>query len=204
LRQLRAPRLQLTERDIVFGRVLFHAYGLGNALNFPFNCGASTVLVPGRPTSRSILDTIERYQPTVLCLVPTLYNAILNDAGATASDLSSLRLCISAAEPLAPETWRRWKDTFGQIILDGIGSTELFTSFARTPWRRTNRVPAANLCLDMSCAFLDDEGRPVDAGETGNLFVKEPARSLLLAPARQELPHDAGRMDGDRRPLPRR
>src|SRR5262245_47711826 len=42
--------LRLTEDDVVFGRVLFHAYGLGAALSFPFDCGASTVLAPGRPT----------------------------------------------------------------------------------------------------------------------------------------------------------
>src|SRR6185369_9185334 len=118
------------------------------------------------------LDAIERYQPTVLCLVPTLYNAILNDAGATASDLSSLRLCISAAEPLAPETWRRWKETFGQIILDGIGSTELLHIFcsntltAHKPGSSGKPVPGYDLRI------LDDEGRQVDAGETGNLFVK--------------------------------
>ncbi len=164
--------LQLTERDLVFGRVLFHAYGLGNALSFPFSCGASTVLVPGRPTPRSILDTIERYRPTVLCLVPTLYNAILNDEAATARDLSSLRLCISAAEPLAPETWRRWQESFDQIILDGIGSTELLHIFcsntlaAHKPGSSGKPVPGYELRI------LDDEGRSVAVGETGNLLVK--------------------------------
>src|SRR5262249_44097988 len=99
--------LRLTENDVVFGRVLFHAYGLGNALTFPFSCGASTVLAPGRPTPRGILDVIERYRPTALCLLPTLYNAILNDQPATATDLSSLRLSISAAQPPPPPTSRR-------------------------------------------------------------------------------------------------
>jgi len=164
--------LRLTEDDIVFGRVLFHAYGLGNALSFPFSCGASAVLSPGRPTPRGILDVIDRYRPTVLCLVPTLYNAILNDEGAAASDLSSLRLCVSAAEPLAPETWRRWKETFGQIILDGIGSTELLHIFcsntleAHKPGSSGRPVPGYDLRI------IDDEGRPAPAGETGNLFVK--------------------------------
>jgi benzoate-CoA ligase family protein len=164
--------LQLTERDIVFGRVLFHAYGLGNALSFPFSCGAATVLAPGRPTPHGLLAAIERYRPTVLCLVPTLYNAILNDETAAAYDLSSLRLCISAAEPLAPETWRRWKESFSQVILDGIGSTELLHIFcsntlaAHKPGSSGKPVPGYELRI------LDDEGRPAAAGETGNLFVK--------------------------------
>jgi len=164
--------LRLTEDDIVFGRVLFHAYGLGNSLTFPFSCGAATVLAPGRPTPHGVLDVIKRYRPTVLCLVPTLYNAILNDESAASSDLSSLRLCISAAEPLAPETWRRWKETFDRIILDGIGSTELLHIFcsntpeAHKPGSSGKPVPGYDLRI------LDDDGRPAPVGATGNLFVK--------------------------------
>ena len=164
--------LRLTEDDIVFGRVLFHAYGLGGALTFPFNCGASTVLAPGRPTPRAILDVIEHYRPTALFLVPTLYNAILNEETASARDLSSLRLCVSAAEPLAPETWRRWNETFGQIILDGIGSTEMLhifcsnTSEEHKPGSSGKPVPGYELRI------LGGDGQPVAAGETGNLFVK--------------------------------
>jgi benzoate-CoA ligase len=163
--------LRLAADDIVFGRVLFHAYGLGNALSFPFSCGASSVLAPGRPTARGVLDVIRRYHPTVVCLVPTLYNMILNEAGATAHDLSSVRICISAAEPLAPETWRRWKDTFGQVILDGIGSTEMLHIFcsntmeAHKPGSSGKPVPGYELRI------LDEEGRPAPVGETGTLFV---------------------------------
>ena len=164
--------LRLTPDDVVFGRVLFHAYGLGNALNFPFSAGASSVLVPGRPTPRSILDAVARHRPTVLCLVPTLYNAILNDEAAATDDLSSLRLCISAAEPLAPETWRRWKDRFGQTILDGIGSTEMLHIFCSNtpedcrPGSSGKPVPGYDLRI------LGEDGRAVAAGETGDLQVK--------------------------------
>jgi benzoate-CoA ligase len=164
--------LQLTERDIVFGRVLFHAYGLGNALSFPFHSGASTVLLPGRPTPRGILDAIERYRPTVLCLVPTLYHAILGDAGFAGSDLSSLRLCISAAEPLAPETGRWWKETFGQIILDGIGSTEMLHIFCSNTIKEHKPGSSGKPVPGYELHILDDEGRPAATGETGNLFVK--------------------------------
>ncbi len=119
-RALRASGVTREHRVLL---ILFHAYGLGNALTFPFQAGASSILLPGRPAPRAILDAIERHRPTVLCLVPTLYNAILNESTAVTSDLSSVRLCISAAEPLAPETWRRWLEMFGLKILDGMGST---------------------------------------------------------------------------------
>jgi len=165
--------MRLTERDIVFGRVLFHAYGLGNSLTFPFSAGASSILVAGRPSPGATLHLIKQFRPTVLCLVPTVYNAILNEANATEpTDLSSLRLCISAAEPLAPDIWRRWKEKFGLIILDGIGSTEMLHIFcsntleAYKPGSSGRPVPGYALCI------LDDDERSVAPGNTGNLFVK--------------------------------
>ncbi|HZF38785.1 MAG TPA: benzoate-CoA ligase family protein [Blastocatellia bacterium] len=164
--------LRLTEDDVVFGRAMFHAYGLGAALTFPFSCAASTVLAPGRPTPGAVLDVIERYRPTVLFLVPTLYNAILNYEGAAERDLSSLRLCVSAAEPLAPETWRRWKETFGHTILDGIGSTEMLHIFCSNTPEEHRPGSSGKPVPGYELRILDDDGKPVAVGDAGNLFVK--------------------------------
>lgn len=169
--------LGLTENDILFGRVLFHAYGLGNALSFPFSAGAASVLVPGRLTPRGILDAVERYRPTVLCLVPTLYNALLNEN--TDADLSSVRRCISAAEPLAPETWRRWKDKYGLEILDGIGSTEMLHIFCSNTAQECQPGSSGKPVPGYELKIVDDEGRPVTTGATGHLLVKGPSAAAF-------------------------
>lgn len=165
--------LKIQEGDTTFSASkLFHAYGLGNNLSFPYWVGAGTVLLQGRPTPDRVLDTIERFRPTLFFTVPTLYNAILNHPGAEGRDLSSVRLCVSAAEPLPPEVWRRWKETFGLIILDGIGSTEMLhiycsnTVDALKPGSSGKPVPGYELRL------LSPEGQPVPPGEAGDLWVK--------------------------------
>jgi benzoate-CoA ligase len=164
--------LRLTEADVAFARALFHAYGLGAGVTFPCWAGATAVLRPGRPTPSGILQTLQEHRPSLVCLVPTLYNAILNDPEAPQYDLSSVRLCVSAAEPLAPEVWRRWKEAFGLEILDGIGSTELLHIFcsntpdALRPGSSGVPVPGYELRL------LDEDGREVATGQVGDLFVK--------------------------------
>ncbi|MCS6869535.1 benzoate-CoA ligase family protein [Thermus sp.] len=165
--------LKIHEGDITFSASkLFHAYGLGNNLSFPYWVGAGTVLLQGRPTPDRVLDTIERFRPTLFFTVPTLYNAILNHPGSKERDLSSIRFCVSAAEPLPGEIWRRWKETFGLVILDGIGSTEMLhiycsnTPEALKPGSSGKPVPGYELRL------LSPEGTPVPPGEAGDLWVK--------------------------------
>jgi benzoate-CoA ligase len=165
--------LGITERDTTFSTTgLFHAYGFGNNLTFPYWVGASTVLHAGRNTPATVLDTIEKRRPTLFFSAPTLYNAILNFEGAKTRDLSSIRHCVAAAEALPAEVWRRWKDAFGLTILDGVGSTEMLHIYCSNrlddvrPGSNGKPVPGYELKI------LDDEGDPVTEGEAGDLYVK--------------------------------
>ena len=165
--------LGITERDITFSTTgLFHAYGFGNNLTMPYWVGATTVLHAGRNTPAIALDTIEKRRPTLLFSAPTLYNAILNFEGAKNRDLSSIRHCVAAAEALPAEVWRRWKETFGLTILDGVGSTEMLHIYCSNrlddvrPGSSGKPVPGYELKI------LDDLGNAVPPGEAGDLYVK--------------------------------
>ena len=165
--------LGITERDTTFSTTgLFHAYGFGNNLTFPYWVGASTVLHAGRNTPATVLDTIEKRRPTLFFSAPTLYNAILNFEGARQRDLSSIRVCVAAAESLPAEVWRRWKEAYGLTILDGVGSTEMLHIYCSNrlddvrPGSSGKPVPGYELKI------LDDEGRPAPAGDAGDLYVR--------------------------------
>jgi acyl-coenzyme A synthetase/AMP-(fatty) acid ligase len=56
---------------------LFFAYGLGNALYFPFSVGATTILWPGPPTPEHVYAVIETHRPTLFYSVPTGYGMML-------------------------------------------------------------------------------------------------------------------------------
>ena len=72
----------------------------------------------------------------------------------------SVRLCVSAAEPLAPEVLRRWQNCFGLDIVDGIGSTEMLHIYCSNrpgdvrPGTSGKPVPGYELSL------LDENDQP--------------------------------------------
>src|SRR6266849_5102226 len=82
--------LGITENDRCYSASkLFHAYGLGNSLAFPFWVGASTALVADRPTPDVAYRTLNEARPTLFFGVPTLYASMLEQKDVSA-DLSSL------------------------------------------------------------------------------------------------------------------
>jgi benzoate-CoA ligase family protein len=105
---------------------LFFSYGLNNSLVIPLAAGACAVLDPERFDADRAWRIIGMERPTVLYSVPTAYAALLAAAERGApSDVSSLRLCVSAGEALPAALADRWRRKFGLAILDGIGSTEI-------------------------------------------------------------------------------
>jgi benzoate-CoA ligase family protein len=165
--------LGITERDITFSTTgLFHAYGFGNNLTFPYWVGASTVLHAGRNTPATVLETIEKRRPTLFFSAPTLYNAILNFEGASSRDLSSIRHCVAAAEALPAEVWRRWKDAFGLTILDGVGSTEMLHIYCSNRLDDLRAGSSGKPVPGYELKILDEEGRALPPGKAGDLYVK--------------------------------
>ncbi len=152
---------------------LFFAYGLGNALYFPFHVAASTVLYPARPEPAKVFELIARERPTIFYAVPTAYAAMLQVPDAERRyDLTSLRICSSAGEPLPKALYERWLERFGIEILDGIGSTEMCHTFIANRRGRVRPGSSGTLVPGYDAKLVDDEGRDVPTGEVGNLFVK--------------------------------
>lgn len=166
--------LDITRDDRTFSVAkLFFAYGLGNALYFPFAVGASTILLPDKPDPQRIFDIVRRYKPTIFYAVPTAYSAMLAamDAGAPA-DFSSVRVCSSAGEPLAGSLYERWRASTGVEILDGIGSTEVLHTFIANRRGRVRPGSSGELVSGYDARIVDGDGHDVAAGEIGDLLIK--------------------------------
>ncbi len=78
----------------------------------------------GKPDADTILSIVKGAEITSFCAPPTLYR-LLVQADLSKYDLSGLRHCTSAGEPLNPEVIRAWREgTGGLTIYDGYGQSE--------------------------------------------------------------------------------
>jgi benzoate-CoA ligase family protein len=168
------PILGIRRDDITFSAAkLFFAYGLGNALYFPFGVGASTVLYAGRPLAEDMFKVVERYRPTIFYGVPTLYASMLNLPDAEKRfDFSSVRICVSAGEALPADILKRWQEKFQVPILDGIGSTEILHIFISNRPGEIKPGSSGKLVPGYEARIVDEEGRPLPQGEIGNLLIR--------------------------------
>ena len=172
--------LRLAEDDVVFSAAkLFFAYGLGNALTFPLSAGATTILMPERPTPQAVFKRLTEHKPTVFYGVPTLYAAMLAAADLPPRSAVNMRMCVSAGEALPREIGERFTAHFGCEILDGIGSTEMLHIFlsnrAGDVRYGTTGVPVPGYDVELR----DENGRLVADGEVGDLYIRGPSAALM-------------------------
>jgi acyl-coenzyme A synthetase/AMP-(fatty) acid ligase len=126
----------------------------------------------GKPDADTILSIIKDAGVTSFCAPPTLYR-LLVQTDLSRHDLSGLRHCTSAGEPLNPEVIRAWKDgTGGLIVYDGYGQSEttvLVANYRAMPVRPGSMgrpVPGWEV------EVVDDSGRRADDDVVGNIAVR--------------------------------
>jgi len=149
-------------------------YPLGNGFLYTWRWGISTLVYDGKFDPVHWFELLEKYRVTNLASVPTAYRMFLtvNDAEKT-YDLSRLRHCISAGEPLNPGVIKEWKRRFGIDAYDGIGMTEIMVYVSNMRDMKIKLGSCGRPQPGHLCALVNDEGKPVPLGETGVLAVKK-------------------------------
>lgn len=164
--------LDLSPDDICFSiPKIYFAYGFGNSVTFPMQAGAAAVLISGRPTPARCFDAISHCRPTVLFGLPTLYTALMADEAAEMADLSSVRLCLSAAEILSKELSDSWQRRFGHRIIEGLGSTEMLHIYLSNCTAQHKQGAAGQVVPGYRVRLVDSAGQQVAPGDEGVMEV---------------------------------
>jgi benzoate-CoA ligase family protein len=145
---------------------LFFSYGLVNSLFLPLLAGASAFLTPERPDVNHTLEVVQRFRPTLFFSVPTSYAQICAALESSAArPFESVRLAISAGEPLPEPLYHRWKALTGVEVLDGLGSTEVGYIFCSNLPGRVRPGSSGVLIGDHRARIVDQDGHDAESGE---------------------------------------
>jgi len=152
---------------------IFHVHGLFVASHGALLNGSRMIWF-SRFDARAVVARLPG--ATVFMGVPTLYVRLLTEPGLTREACRNLRLFISGSAPLLIETFNAFRDRTGHTILEryGMSETVMLTS---NPYRPESARRGGTVGLPLPGVGVrvhDDKGRPLPAGEIGNIEVKGP------------------------------
>jgi len=127
--------------------------------------------VKGKFDSKTVLRILERYGVTTFCAPPTAYRMLLLE-DFRAYQLSNLRHCVSAGEPLSAETVRAWKHATGLGIYDCYGQTESVCLIGNYPCLPIKPGAMGKPTPGHIVSIVDDEGNKLPVGVPGKIAVK--------------------------------
>ena len=169
------PGLKVTAADVALGVLpLFHVYGLNVALGLALHAGASVSLVDHFHPVET-LARVRNDRVTVVAGVPAIFDAWLglDDEAAPRDALEHVRLCVSGATTLSPDTARRMRERFGVSVHDGYGLTEASPVVTTTAVETEPRPGSIGPPLPgIEVALVDHDGKPALEGDPGELVVR--------------------------------
>jgi long-chain acyl-CoA synthetase len=158
---------------------LFHVYGMVAGMLFAMASAATMIMIPNPRDIPDVLQSIQKFRPTIFPGVPSMYNAINNhpDVKAGKYNLSSVKACISGSAPLMRETKETFERLSGGIVSEGYGLSEAPTASHCNPLNGINKTGSIGMPLpDVDCKIinLDDGETEMPIGEIGELVLNGP------------------------------
>ncbi|MEE9441026.1 MAG: acyl-CoA synthetase [Candidatus Thermoplasmatota archaeon] len=149
-------------------------FPLGNGFLYPWRWGISTFVYDGKFDAKHWFELLEKYEITNLASVPTAYRIFVTVKDAEKNyDLSNLKHCISAGEPLNPEVIKKWKRMFDLEIYDGIGMTEVMVYLSNIQGMKVKPGSCGRPQPGKICGIIDHDGKVQPIGEPGVLAIKK-------------------------------
>ena len=123
-----------------------------------------------RFTARDVLRKMSEHHVTSFCAPPTMYRYILQEDFAN-YDLSALKHCAVAGEPLNPDMAAEWVKRTGINLLEAFGQTELVVTLATFPFMKVCPGSMGKPSPIFDVDIIDEEGNSCPAGVTGEIVV---------------------------------
>jgi fatty-acyl-CoA synthase len=161
------------EQPVVVVAPMFHAWGFSQ-LVFAASM-ACTVITRRKFDPEATLDLVDRHRATGLCVVPVMFDRIMELPDEVLDRYSgrSLRFAAASGSRMRPDVVIRFMDRFGDVIYNNYNATEAGMIATATP-RDLRAAPdtAGRPAEGTEIRILDGDFHEVPTGETGAIYVR--------------------------------
>ncbi|WP_433527274.1 AMP-binding protein [Nocardia pseudovaccinii] len=169
-----ATASRMNHRDVaIVAPPFFHGFGLG-ALAGQLALGA-TAVTRRRFDPELALADIQRHRATVFIGVPVMLQRLtaLSADIRRGYNVSSLRLAMTGAAPISPNTISQFMREFGPVLINGYGSTEAgVVAIATSSDLEYSPKTVGRPIIGVSVRILRADRTHAPVGETGTIFVR--------------------------------
>ena len=161
---------------LLSGFPFFHIAGLTVCESAIF-LGWTQVLIPNPRDTDHICAEMEKYKPTNMANVPSLYQMLIENPKFTAMDHTSLGTVISAAAPFPQESQVQLENIIGKgKLLELYGMTETSPVSTMNPSKGKKKLGTVGMPFFNTDVKLVDPGtgEEVPLGDAGEICVKGP------------------------------
>lgn len=163
------------EELVVTALPLYHIFALqGNCLTF-VKFGCPNLLITNPRDMLGFVAEMAKYPFTVITGVNTLFNGLLNTPGFSELDFTKLKFALGGGAAVQRPVAERWQKLTGLVLLEGYGLTECCPTVTVNPpqlkeYRGSIGMPVPSTEIKL----VDDDGKEVAQGESGEMLVKGP------------------------------
>jgi acetyl-CoA synthetase len=119
---------------------------------------------------KHMMKVIEKYRVTSFCAPPTIYRFLIKE-DLTQYDLSHLKYCVVAGEPLNPEVYKQFLEITGIRLMEGYGQTECTVAVATYPWMEPKPGSMGKPSPGYDIDLIDSDGKICEVGEIGQIVI---------------------------------
>ena len=160
----------------------YHSFGMTTAMLFACFIGARIVCIPdpraGKPPFTEVLKAVQKYKPTFMPAVPTIFVAFTNHPHLDRYDLTSLMGCFSGGSPLPPEVCTRFEAKTGAVIYEGYGLSETAPVVSANPTnveqRKIGSIGFPVPETDVKIVDIDTGRVELPQGQNGEVAISGP------------------------------
>ncbi|MEL6275946.1 MAG: AMP-binding protein, partial [Bacteroidota bacterium] len=171
-----APFIEEASASVLCPLPLYHIFAFTVNCLAIFGRGQCNVLITNPRDLKTVVKAFKDHKIAAVIGVNTLFNALVNNPDFQQLDFSALKLTVGGGTAVQRPVAEAWEKLTGVVLSEGYGLTEASPCVTMNPLDGRNRIGSIGLPLPSTDVriWMEEEQRPGNSGEIGELQVKGP------------------------------